>query len=195
MSNDLPELADPSTKDWGYVIADEEFPLAIDPIKVCQTHVRIIADSDSASFTKLRLELTTDADLFFLYEVEFTADEYAQVSEEQKLTLTFAELPGALAELARNVQTHSNGIFVNFVKTGDAPASLVFDQQLRFKKVEVLRFEFTPSPSTFVQELVQFRFDRIKQKAEDSQAELANLCAMLKIKNPSVLKQSQSPGK
>jgi hypothetical protein len=195
MSTELIEPEDPSAKDWGHAIFDEEFPLAIDPVSVHATHLRIIVDGDSKFFEKLRLELSADSDLFFLYEAEFTADQYEQLTAEQQIVLPFAELPGALMELVRHVSAGSGGIFVSFAKTDDTQAALIFDQQLKFKKVQIMRVEFTASSTELVQDSIQFRFDTWKQRALSTQTELEDLCAMLKIKNPSVLKQAQSPRK
>jgi hypothetical protein len=195
MTSDLTESEDPSTRQWGHPIFDEEFPLATEPDQIHLTHLRIIVDGDSKSFDKLRLELNADSDLFFLYEAEFTAEQYQQVSEEQALTLSFDELPGALMELVRNIAQGSTEFLVDFTKTGEAQAALVFEQQLRFKRAEIIRVEFTASSPELVSQSLQFRFDVLKQKTLAAQQELLDLCAMLKIKNPSLLKQVRSPGK
>jgi hypothetical protein len=190
---------DPAVRGGGKILFDKEIPLSVKQdgslLPPIPTHVRVIVGGADSDAEPVRIELTTDSDLHFLYEAEFTEEDYASVQSKQGLDAAFAELPGAVIDLVNLVVTEGQGYSVHFEVVEESGGRLIFNQQLKFKLVEIMAIDLSPSSDENVREQIQYRFNTVKSELKAAQTELGDLYAMLKIKNPSALKPTRSPRK
>ena len=78
-----------------------------------------------------------------------------------------------------------------FVMQNNGEARLDFIQNMEYKFVELLSCKFAASAEDVVREQISFRYNSIKSRLALMQARLADVNALVKIKNPSLLLQLQ----
>jgi hypothetical protein len=190
---------DPSIKAGGKILFDREIPLQVQrqgersaPIP---THIRVVVGSKESETEPVRVELTTDSDLYLLYEAEFNQDAYAELQSKQGLDVGFSEVAAAVVELVNLVMTEGQGYEVLFDVNEELRGKLVFTQKLKFKSVEIMSIDLNPASDESVKQQIQYRFNSLKSQLKLSKEELTNLYGMLKIKDPSALKPVRSPRK
>jgi hypothetical protein len=142
--------------------------------------------------TSLRITLTDDADLFFLYEGEYDADSYVTLKESQGLSLDFEEFCVALAEIIKETSPKSG--YRLRLELGDDPELAVL-QQLKIKTVTVVALKIEPASDETVRKWIHSRYQAVKEELGSVLEERQTLFAMLKIKDPSILKQSKTTRK
>ena len=76
----------------------------------------------------------------------------------------------------------------------DGSARLDFVQNVEYKFVELLSLKFAASEEETVKEQVVFRYNAVKTKLALAQARLADVNALVKIKNPSLLLHMKKTG-
>jgi hypothetical protein len=77
----------------------------------------------------------------------------------------------------------------------DGSARLDFIQNLEYKFIELLSINFLSSPEDVVRQQIGFRYNSVKSRLALMQARLADVNALVKIKNPSLLLQLQGTPK
>ncbi|OHT06479.1 hypothetical protein TRFO_25507 [Tritrichomonas foetus] len=190
-------LLDPSTQDGGKVFFDKEIPLEIKPEseeeenEVFLTRVKIILHENESTgqLENVHLELTTDVDLFFFYEASYNEESYNVLKENQRLEITFDQFPELMKEVLEQYASNSDEYFVTFDRKSDDCCSMLFQQRLRFKCVDIFELEFSPASNDYVHDQIQYRFNLARAEVKSARTELSDLYALLKIKNPNVLKQ------
>jgi hypothetical protein len=194
-------LCDPSLKDGGEIVFDEEIPLEIrsgdgtDESELIVIRFKIIVHEDDGVLQQVRLEITSDSDLFFLYESTFTTQDYAELQARQKLKIDFGEFPHVLRDILAQNSGGKGEFSVVFVQDARSHGILSFQQNLKLKSVEIFALEFVPASDELVRDQIQYRYNLARSKLKIAKADLDDLYAMLKIKNPSVLKQVRSSRK
>jgi hypothetical protein len=148
---------------------------------VTQIHVKV------TSSDQVRAELSNELNLFFLYETAYTADDVAGLARSQKLTISLADFPGLLVEIFSGAKDPQNPFELLFV-AGTEPL-LHVQQRFRFKVVDVFALRFAPASDEDVRARIQERFDGLRAEVAQAKEDLASVSAMLKIKNPSSLRQ------
>jgi hypothetical protein len=150
--------------------------------------IRISVFSEGAPVSRVRLELTSEADLFFFFEAEYSDADYAALRAAQDLSIDFAQFAPTLAEILAAARQADSGFALTFA-AGPRP-SLLIRQALKFKTVAVFELAFARGADALVRERIQARYDGARAEVASVRADLGTICAMLKIKNPSVLKQA-----
>jgi hypothetical protein len=190
-------LYDPSLGEGGECVFDKEIPVEIrswegEESEAILVRIKVIIHAEDGGLRQLRIELTSENDVFFLYESTFTAQDYADLQSKQKLKIDFDRFPQVLVNIiAKNVD--SKGEFtLAFLQDARNHGVLIFQQNLQFKSVEIFSLEFVPAQDEFVRDQIQFRYNLARSELKAARAELSDLYSMLKIKNPSVLKQMRT---
>lgn len=169
----------------------------------------------------VRVELSSENDLFFHYMHFLDEAGFRTVQEQQKLMVDFADYTNVLISMLNNAIKNPHTHLAVFVMQRDGLARLDFIQNMEYKFLELLSVNFVRSPDEVVRQQICFRYNAMKvgppggwrpgplpmprarpglirARATAAQSRLAVMQARLqdvnnlvKIKNPSLLLQLQ----
>ena len=151
--------------------------------------VKVLAIGPKDAFTGLRVELTSESNLFFHYAHELDHAGYRDLQTGQRLMVDFGEYPSVVVRNLEHCIKEPHSHLAVFVMKKDGSARLDFVQNVEYKFVELLSLDFRASPEETVRESVVYRYNKIKSRMTHMQARLADVNALVKIKNPSLLLQ------
>ena len=191
---------DPSLCDGYRVLYDREVPLEIrhhhsnddirgGTLETLKIKLLILGPEDSPC--SIRVELSSEADLFFHYMHCIEEHGYKKIQESQKLMVEFPDYPNILMRMlnASIREPHIyNGVFTLYT---DTEAKLDFIQNMEYKFVELMSCSFSRSCEEMVQHQITFRYNSMKQKLNVMQTRLIDINTLVKSKNPSLLLQLQ----
>jgi hypothetical protein len=155
----------------------------------------ILGDPDR--FTSLRLELSSEADLFFHYIHALDEEDYADLQRSQRLMVDFAHLPVVMTRMLNmciaDPSTHL-AILTQDPRSGmhysdQGSAKLEFIQNMEYKFVELLTCPCVRLPEELVQRHITYRYNSLKLRLAQTTGRLADLTNLVKLKNPSLLLQ------
>jgi len=192
---------DPSLSGGHRVVYEREVPLEM-RVQQANDHpqeagtlegvkVKLLLLGDDESPTALRVELTSENDLFFHYTHTLDAEGFQLVQEQQKLMVEFSEYPTVLIRMLNTCIREPHSHLAVFVMQRGGRAHLDFIQNMEYKFVELLSCAFVASPEETVRQSVTFRYNSNKSRLALMQARLQDINALVKIKNPSLLLQLQ----
>jgi hypothetical protein len=141
----------------------------------------------------VRIELSNESDLFFLFEATYDSESYNDLRGAQDLTVDFADFPPALTDIFTAAAVRDGEFKLQF--TDDGEPMLTVQQGLKFKTVNVFSLHFNRPSDETVKNRIQMRYHEVRAQLAGVRENLNNVYAMLKIKNPSVLKQVTTPRK
>jgi len=198
------EDLDPSISDGYRVVYDREVPIecrtrsgtedarqgVLESIKV---KMLLLESEDTPS--SIRIELSSEADLFFHYMHVIDQAGYAGVQTSQKLMIEFSDYHNVLTRMLNACIREPHIHLAIFTMTvGTAEGRLDFIQNMEYKFVELMSCAFERSPEEVTQQHISFRYNSIKQKLAQTQAKLFEIQTLVKTKNPSLLLQLQKSG-
>lgn len=153
--------------------------------------VKILTLGPDEAPTAIRMELSSEVDLFFHYMHAVDERAYSKIQDSQKLMVDMADYPSVLVRMLNACikEPHINlGIFTML---SDTEARLDFIQNMEYKFVELMYCACVRSPEEIVQQHITFRYNSLKQKLSVMQSRLQEINNLVKIKNPSLLLQLQ----
>jgi len=153
--------------------------------------VKILLLGDEHTPNSVRVELTSENDLFFNYTHSLDAQGFRQVQETQKLMVEFAEYPAVLTRMLDTCIQQPHSHLAVFVMQRGGRGHLDFIQNMEYKFVELLSASFVASDDETVRQSISFRYNAVKSRLALMQARLQDINALVKIKNPSLLLQLQ----
>mmetsp|Transcript_20676 Transcript_20676/g.24852 ORF Transcript_20676/g.24852 Transcript_20676/m.24852 type:complete len:236 (-) Transcript_20676:523-1230(-) len=153
--------------------------------------VKILIHGDDANPSSVRVELTSESNLFFFYYHELDEPGFRHLQEGQKLMVDFAEYPSVLLRMLNHCIKEPHSHLAVFVMHRDGSARLDFIQNMEYKFVELLSCNFQASSEEMVRHQITYRYNIVKSRLALMQARLADVNALVKIKNPSLLLQLQ----
>lgn len=139
----------------------------------------------------VRLELSSEADLFFHFMHIIDETSYKSMQESQKLMVEFSEYPSVLVRMLNSCIREPHVHLGIFVVTGETSARLDFIQNMEYKFVELMSCNLIRSPDEIVQHQITFRYNSMKQRLAIMQSRLHEINTLVKTKNPSLLLQLQ----
>jgi len=144
----------------------------------------------------MRIELSSESDLFYHYSCNLGTGEYAQLRDEQKLMCDFRDFGSTLLKMLNKCIKEPQSYLAVFILQRDGNAVLEFIQNMEYKFVELLALPFRESPDHMVRQQITFRYNALKSRLAVMQARLQDVNALVKVKNPSLLLQLQraNPG-
>eukprot|EP00823_Brevimastigomonas_motovehiculus_P002248 TRINITY_DN1407_c0_g2_i1.p1 TRINITY_DN1407_c0_g2~~TRINITY_DN1407_c0_g2_i1.p1 ORF type:complete len:296 (+),score=91.55 TRINITY_DN1407_c0_g2_i1:31-888(+) len=187
------KLVDPSTSDGYRIIYDKDFSAEIrvkeDSGSLVQLKVKILFLGQDDHPEAVRVELSSDDDLFFHYYHTLDFAGFRELQSRQKLKIDFPEYPGMLVSLFDKIikEPLSYLSLLYLLENGTGRLDVV--QNLDFKFVELLSLFFTQSPPEVVRQQIQYRFHALKWQVMMLQARLTDVNALVKLKQPSLLLQ------
>lgn len=139
----------------------------------------------------VRVECSSEADLFFHYTHVTDEKVFSKIQEQQKLVVDFADYPGVLIRMLNSCIKEPHVQLAIFTMYNENDARLDFIQNMEYKFVELMYCSFSRSPDEVVQHHITYRYSAMKHKLAASQARLNEITNLVKIKNPSLLLQLQ----
>jgi len=199
------EDMDPSLADGSRIVWDMEVPIecrtqsggdgegdvlerhqqgVLESIKV---RLLVLGSDDSPS--SIRIELSSEADLFFHYMHVIDEPSFKVVAEEQKLIVSglsdyLRVLTAMLAATIREPHVHL-AVFTMTVGTSDGRIDFVENKGFRYSNL--LSVSFERSPEEVTQLAVSYRYNSVKKQLAMTTAKLFELNNLVKTKNPSLL--------
>ena len=196
---------DPSIADGHKVLYDREVPFEIrnqtDPSESSLQEVgtleaircKILVMGEENNPLTLRIELTSENDLFFHFNHNIDEHGFRQVQEQQKLMVDFPDYPNVLIRMFNMCIKEPQSHLAVFVIERQGLARLDFIQNMEYKFVELLSCNFVMSPEDIVRHHIAYRYNSMKSRLALVQARLQDLEGLIKVKNPSLLVQLNKP--
>jgi len=203
---DFPQIEDldPSLSDGYRLLYDREIPVEIRSISApgekttsgvlesIKVKMLELPGSDNSPLS-IRIELSSEADLFFSFLHIIDEDVYHDVQNDQKLVVEFSDYPNVLIRMLNACIREPHVHLAIFTMVGAAhEGTLEFIQNMEYKFIELMTCAFTRSPEEQVQQHITYRYNAVKQKLAVMQARLYALNNLVKTKNPSLLLQLQN---
>jgi hypothetical protein len=195
------EEMDPSLADGHRVIYDREVPFELriqDPSSGPQEvgtleaiKVKVLLLGDDSNPQHVKLELTSENDLFFHYLHTVDESSFRNMQETQKLMIEFVEYPSILIRMLNSCIKEPHSFLAVFIMRRDGQARLDFIQNIEYKFIELLSCDFVASTEELVRQQITYRYNAVKSKLALLQARLQDVNALVKVKNPSLLLQIQ----
>lgn len=154
--------------------------------------VKILLHGPEDAPNSIRLELSSEADLFFHYTHFIEDTSFREVQDAQKLMVEFPDYPTVLVRMLNSCikEPHIHLAILTIFDDG-TDARLDFIQNMEYKFVELMYCLCSKSPEEVVQHHITYRYNLMKQKLSIMQSRLQEVNNLVKIKNPSLLLQLQ----
>lgn len=195
------EEMDPSLSEGHHVIYDREVPFELriqdsgsGPQEVGTLEavkIKLLVLGEDSNPRHIKMELTSENDLFFHYIHAVDGNGFRQMQESQKLMIEFSELPTILVRMLNACIKEPHSFLAVFIMHRDGRARLDFIQNIEYKFIELLSLDFIASSEEAVRQQITFRYNAVKSKLAILQARLQDISALVKVKNPSLLLQLQ----
>lgn len=149
--------------------------------------VKLLTRGTEDGLASMRIELSSETDLFFYYSHALTAETFGALREEQRLKIDFMEFPDSLIKMFNSCIRDAK-VYVAILKLFvDGTAQLEFVQNTDYKTVELLSLRFRQSEDELVQRHVTFRYNSVKRSLAVAKSRLHEMTSMVKARNPSLL--------
>lgn len=193
------EEMDPSLGEGHHVAYDREVPFElriqdsgsgpqeVGTLEAIKVKVLILGDNSNPQHVKI--ELTSENDLFFHYIHTLDENSFQQLQESQKLMIDFSEIPTILIRMLNSCIKEPHNFLAVLIMHRDGRARLDFIQNMEYKFIELLSLDFLASTEEMVRQQITYRYNAVKSKLAIMQARLQDVNALIKIKNPSLLLQ------
>ena len=195
------EEMDPSLAEGHHVLFDREVPFELriqdsgsGPQEVGTLEAikaKLLVLGEDSNPRQIKLELTSENDLFFHYLHNIDESGFRSLQESQKLMIEFSELPTILLRMLNACIKEPHSFLAVFIMHRDGRARLDFIQNIEYKFIELLSLDFVATSEEMVRQQIAFRFNSTKSKLAILQARLQEISALVKVKNPSLLLQLQ----
>ncbi|KAG2430775.1 hypothetical protein HYH02_013614 [Chlamydomonas schloesseri] len=153
--------------------------------------VKILIKSEGGQPKTIRVELTSESNLFFLYMHDLTEATFKQMQESQRLMIEFPDYPTVLMRMLNQCIREPHIYLAVFIMQPTGEGRLDFIQNMEYKFVELLSVRFMAAGEDLVRAHVSYRYNVVKARLQLMTARLADINAMVKVKNPSLLLQLQ----
>eukprot|EP00919_Chromeraceae_sp_WS-2016_P031277 GHVR01073950.1.p1 GENE.GHVR01073950.1~~GHVR01073950.1.p1 ORF type:complete len:245 (+),score=71.54 GHVR01073950.1:41-775(+) len=195
------EEMDPSIRDGHRVVYDRECPFELrvqdstdGPTEVGTLEAikcKILVLGEESLPHDVRVELSSEHDLFFHFTHSVNESIFRGMQEQQKLMIDFNDYVNVLVKMLNSCIKEPHSFLAVFVMQKNGQARLDFIQNMEYKFVELLSCDFAASVEDTVREQITFRYNSIKNKLQMMQTRMQDINALVKVKNPSLLLQLQ----
>ena len=192
----LIEDKDPSIADGHTIIYDREVPFELRPAD-SQDHdvgalegikVKILTMGEENAVSSLRIELTSEADLFFHYTCAVNSLGFTHLRDDQKLMCEFREFSLTLIKMFNRCIREPNQHLVVLLLGTDGSATLEFVQNAEYKFIDLLTLPFHESPDAVVRQDITYRYNAVRSRLSIMTNRLQDVSALVKVR------PSQQPG-
>lgn len=131
----------------------------------------------------MRIELCSDADLFFNYNCVINHIGFNALREDQKLTCDFNEFAVMLMKLFNQAIKDPTTHLCVMIFQPDGRAHLQILQNLHYKFVELLSLPFHEVPEEESRRHINYRYNAIRARLAIMTAKLQDVTALIKVKD------------
>ena len=192
---------DPSLAEGHRIIYDREVPFELRIQEAGQTpqevgtleaiKVKVLVLGEDSSPQHIKVELTSENDLFFYYLHSIDESIFAEMQESQKLMIDFSEYSSVLMRMLNSCIKEPQCFLAVFIMQRDGQGRLDFIQNIEYKFIELLSLDFMAGEEELVRQQITYRYNAVKSKLALMQARLSDISSLVKVKNPSLLLQIQ----
>ena len=192
---------DPSLADGHRIVYDREVPFElriqdsdtgpqeVGTLEAIKTKILVLGEDQNPE--QIRVELSSENDLFFHYTHNIIEGSFTKLQEQQKLMIEYHDYSNILVKMLNSCIKEPHSFLAVFIMQKDGSARLDFIQNMEFKFVELLSWDFDASTEEIIRQQITYRYNAVKSKLAIMQARLQDINAIVKIKNPSLLLQLQ----
>lgn len=168
------QQADPSLADGSRLVYDREVPCELRAMRGNESSagslehmkVKVLTSGEERNLSNIRIEVTTEADIFFHYTCIINDQGFVRLREDQNLVCEFSEFLMTLLKMF-NRCIRDQGRFIAALLLGeDGSANLEFVENLEYKLVSVLQLPFRASPPEVVREQAQYRYSAARARLD-----------------------------
>lgn len=195
------EEMDPSLADGHRIVFDREVPLELriqdsssGPQEIGSLEairVKVLLLGDDASPHHVKIEMTSENDIFYSYMHAVDDSAFRAMQESQKLMIDFAEYPSIIIRMLNSCVKEPHSFLAVFIMQRDGQARLDFIQNIEYKFIELLSCDFQAGSEETIRQQITYRYNAVKSRLALMQARLQDISALVKVKNPSLLLQLQ----
>ncbi|ESS28532.1 hypothetical protein TGDOM2_301420 [Toxoplasma gondii GAB2-2007-GAL-DOM2] len=189
---------DPSLADGHTLVYSREVPFEIrlqetgsslpgDVGRLEPIRVKILILGEETNPQHVRVELTSENDLFLNYTHALNEDLFRQMQERQKLMIEFGDYPSVLIKMLNSCIKEPHCFLAVLIMHTNGKARLDFIQSMEYKFIELLCLDCVQSTEEFTRRDMTFRYNALKSKLALLQARLHDIGCLLKLKSPSLL--------
>ena len=162
----------------------------IGTLEAIKVKILVLTEEDD-SVSRIRVELSSEGDIFFYYAHEMDETGFRLVQEQQKLMVDFDEYPNVMIKMLNDCIKEPHSHLAVFVMARDGNGHLDFIQNMEYKYIELLSANFKRCPDDVARAQIAYRYRVIKAKLEQIQSRQHDMFSIVKNKNPSLLVQLQ----
>ena len=196
-ASDSLEALHPSLEAGFAVLYDREVPFEmrvqqevgeqeqVGTLEALRTKILLLGNEDNP--TAVRVELTSENDLFFNYSHSMDPDTFSILQDQQKLTIQFGEYCAMLIRLLNSCIREPHSYIAVFVLQKGGRAQIDIVQNMEYKYVELISCNCLASDDDAIREDIAFRYNALKSRLAMVQDNFSHLEALVKQKNPHLL--------
>lgn len=154
----------------------------------------LVLGQDNDATSAIRIELSSEVDLFFHYTHAMDEQSFKLMQSRQKLMVPFGDYSSVLVRMLNNVIREPHVHLAILILNGESLARLDFIQNMEYKFIELMSCDFEASPEHVIQHHITYRYNAMKQRLAIMQSRLHEINNLVKLKNPSLLIQLQKAG-
>ncbi|KRX05983.1 hypothetical protein PPERSA_01061 [Pseudocohnilembus persalinus] len=195
------EEIDPSLEGGFSISYDREIPIELrlqdvntqpqDVGTLESIRVKILIQGENLNYNVMKIELTSETDLFFNYISIIDEESFQRIKNDQKIKIEFNQFLNMVIKLFNHCHKEPHNFFSVFFMQRDGQARLDFIENMEYKFLEMLTIDFIASPEDIIRQNVTYRYNILKAKMMFVTNRLTDISALIKLKNPSLLVQLQ----
>lgn len=168
------QQADPSFADGSKLVYERKVPFELRSVRGKETSagsleemkVRVLTSGEERNLTSMRIEITTDYDIFFHYTCVINDQGFLRLRDDQNLVCEFPEFLITLLKMLNRCIREPARFIAALLINDNGTASLEFVENLEYKLVSVLMLPFRASSPEVVREQAQYRFSAIRARLD-----------------------------
>lgn len=180
------------TKEVPFEIRNQEIekgPQEIGSLEIITVKILVLGDELNAE--SIKIELTSEADLFFHYTQMIDEITFSTMQNKQHLMINFSEYLQVLIKMFNSCVREPQSFLAIFTIKQNRKARLDFIKNMEYKFIELLVCDFTQSSEETIKQSITFRYNVLKSKNTIMLNRLQDVSTLIKAKNPSLLMQLQ----
>lgn len=188
---------DPSLADGHLILYEREVPCELrmqegskapqDVGRLEPIRVKVLILGEETNPQEVRIETSSDNDLFFHYSHVVDEKAFRQMQQSQKLMIDFADYSQVLMKMLNSCIREPQSFLAVFIMETSGKGRLDFIQNMEYKFIELLSCDFLQSSEEVIRQQMSFRYNSLKSRLALMHARLHDIGALVKVKSPSLL--------
>lgn len=150
---------------------------------------KILVKGPSNAPEDVRIEISSENDLFFLYCHSVDQQAFVQMQHDQKLMIDFKDYPNVLSKMLNSSIKEPHAYLAVLILGTTGLARLDLIRNMEYKFVDLMSVPFEAAPDDMIKVHITYRYNAAKSKLALMHARLQDINTLVKIKNPSLLVQ------